>query len=345
MHRELDVSCARSLRSALRVRAAVEAVECGEAQEIMAAYFDRLFRSLTTQREALERVERHGGRIGAVDFGHISDATVSQLAVVDDSRDDRRHHSRSTRERTAPVRQLHGRRAGSLSSPPLGMFLDADRHIYIDEDMRELMSLVFAARVAGESKRAIKRLLAEHGHDVTIRGVEAILGQALYMGELRSGKLPNGEPRRVNRDPFRGVEPIVDRRTFERVQAMKTPSGRVAPSERLLARLGVLRCACCGSKMSAGGQWATYVTASGETRRTRYAFYKCGMFAECAAPSSISAENVERYVVELTKQQLSDIEERESSLREARRRARRREHRDRRRSTRSLPSRCRRRDL
>ena len=71
-------------------------------------------------------------------------------------------------------------------------------------------------------------------------------------------------------------EPIVKRRVWDAVKAMRVPSGRTAKSERLLARLGVLRCASCGGRMVAGGAWVKYTAASGDVRRTRYAFYKCG---------------------------------------------------------------------
>ena len=84
------------------------------------------------------------------------------------------------------------------------------------------------------------------------------------------------------------------------VQAMRVPSGRTAKSELLLSRQGVLKCASCGGRMVAGGAWATYTTAAGETRRTRYAFYKCGRGAsqDCPNPVSISAARLEEHVIE-----------------------------------------------
>ena len=197
VHRELDVSGTRALSKRPGLRAAVEAVESGEAQEIHGAYFDRLFRSLKTQAEAIERVERHGGKLLSLDFGQISEQTVAQWVTSQQVGMMAEYHARSTRERTEPTR-VRIVQAGQLPwpKPPLGILLNDDRTLTIDENMRELMALVFATRAAGESKQAIKRLLAEHGHRVTIRGVEAILGQALYMGELHFGE-------RVNRHPVR----------------------------------------------------------------------------------------------------------------------------------------------
>lgn len=57
--------------------AAVAAVERGDADILYAAYFDRLFRSLRTQDEVVERVGRGGGRLFAVDVGEVSDASAA----------------------------------------------------------------------------------------------------------------------------------------------------------------------------------------------------------------------------------------------------------------------------
>ena len=45
------------------LREAIEAVEAGEADVIVTAYFDRLVRSLKVQAEVVQRVERAGGKV------------------------------------------------------------------------------------------------------------------------------------------------------------------------------------------------------------------------------------------------------------------------------------------
>ena len=52
-------------------------------------------------------------------------------------------------------------------------------------------------------------------------------------------------------------------RDLERLQRVSVPRGRRAKSERLLARLGVLRCGTCDARMSVG------------TSQGRYALYRC----------------------------------------------------------------------
>lgn len=69
VYEELDVSGRKPLAQRPGLSAAVAAVERGDADILYAAYFDRLFRSLRTQDEVVERVGRGGGRLFAVDVG------------------------------------------------------------------------------------------------------------------------------------------------------------------------------------------------------------------------------------------------------------------------------------
>ena len=57
---ELDVSGGTALENRAGLRSAIEAIESGVAQVLLAAYFDRLCRSLKVQAELVERVEQAG---------------------------------------------------------------------------------------------------------------------------------------------------------------------------------------------------------------------------------------------------------------------------------------------
>src|SRR3954453_21196426 len=63
VHEELDVSGGKPLADRPGLRAAVAAVEAGDAEVVASAYFDRLFRSLSTQAEVIDRIERAGGQV------------------------------------------------------------------------------------------------------------------------------------------------------------------------------------------------------------------------------------------------------------------------------------------
>ena len=56
---------------------AVAAVEAGEAQVIVAAYFDRFFRSVRIKEEVVDYIEGLGGQVLTVDLGAISNATAA----------------------------------------------------------------------------------------------------------------------------------------------------------------------------------------------------------------------------------------------------------------------------
>lgn len=58
---ELDVSGGTALEQRHGLRRAVEAVEDGAADIVVASYFDRLVRSLRVQDELVSRVEAAGG--------------------------------------------------------------------------------------------------------------------------------------------------------------------------------------------------------------------------------------------------------------------------------------------
>ncbi|MHB1538553.1 MAG: recombinase family protein [Solirubrobacteraceae bacterium] len=101
IHEELDVSGGKALAERPGLSAAVAAVEAGAAEVVAAAYFDRLFRSLPTQSEVVQRVERAGGQVLAIDVGRVTEGSAAQWlsgtmmgAVAD-------YQRRSMRERSA----------------------------------------------------------------------------------------------------------------------------------------------------------------------------------------------------------------------------------------------------
>src|SRR5438105_8339515 len=53
-------------------------IEAGRADQLVVAYFDRLVRSLKVQLEVIERVERAGGEIFALDHGKLTNGTAAQ---------------------------------------------------------------------------------------------------------------------------------------------------------------------------------------------------------------------------------------------------------------------------
>jgi hypothetical protein len=87
---------------------------------------------------------------------------------------------------------------------------------------------------------------------------------------------------------------------------MVIPSGRKAKSERLLARLGVLRCGSCGARM---------VVGTARQGGKRYPYYRCPPVGDCPQRVTISAHIVEGVVVAAVRRRLADVEGRASAER------------------------------
>ena len=75
---EIDVSGRLPLSKRPGLLAAIEMIEAGRADQLVVAYFDRLVRSLKVQLEVIERVERAGGEIFALDHGKLTNGTAAQ---------------------------------------------------------------------------------------------------------------------------------------------------------------------------------------------------------------------------------------------------------------------------
>ena len=134
----------------------------------------------------------------------------------------------------------------------------------------------------------VRAHLTTHGVSRSYHGVQALLQSRIPLGELRFGELLNEHAHTA----------IVDEDTWRRVQRMEVPRGRRPKSERLLARLGVLRCGTCGARMVVGFR-------TDRRYGRRYDFYRCPPVGDCPRRVTISADVVEQKIVEAVKTLLS----------------------------------------
>jgi DNA invertase Pin-like site-specific DNA recombinase len=295
---EIDVSGGLPLGRRPGLAAAVRAIERGEAGVVVAAYFDRLFRSLATQEECVRRVEAAGGRVVALDTGDITGASAGQwlsgtlLGAVSE------YVSRSARERST-AGQERAIAAGKVPWPRVttGYRRNDDGTWRVEPAEAELVARAFAMRRGGATIERVRALLRENGIQISYHGTMTLLASRTVLGEVN----------------FRGwVNPaafpaIVDRDVFEAVQKMVVPRGPQPRSDRLLARLGVLRCASCGARM---------VVAT--SNMSQYYIYRCPPTGDCAARASVPALTVEREVAQAVRAALADVEGRASAQAEAR---------------------------
>ena len=134
----------------------------------------------------------------------------------------------------------------------------------------------FKRRDLGASLVEIQAFLAENGIERALSGVAWMLRSRMYLGEIHFGELHNTHAH----------EAIVkDRGLFERVQRRTVSRGRQAKSERLLARLGVLRCGTCASRMVINSDSGSY--RCGDTSANR-----------CRRRAAVKADRVEAMVLD-----------------------------------------------
>lgn len=286
---ELDVSGGTALAKRHGLRRAVEMVEAGEASVVVVAFFDRLVRSLAVQAEVVERIEQAGGRILAVDVGEVRADTASHwlsstlLGAVAE------YQRRSTSERTADAK----RRAVARGVPPFpnvppGYRRREDGSLEPHPEQARAVADAFRLRADGATVMEVREHLRQHGIERSFHGTTALLQSRIVLGELHFGDLVNTEAH----------PPLVDVRTWSAVQKMRSPRGRRPKSERLLARLGVLRCGTCGARMVVG------TTKQGGKV---HSFYRCPPNADCPRRVTISAEVAERTVVDAVKELLAGM--------------------------------------
>ena len=159
---------------------------------------------------------------------------------------------------------------------PVGYVRGEDGVLVVEPAAAKVVVQAFKRRDLGASLVEIQALLAENGIERALSGVAWMLRSRMYLGEIHFGELHN----------TRAHEAIVkDRGLFERVQRRTVSRGRQAKSERLLARLGVLRCGTCGSRMVINSDSGSY--RCGDTSANR-----------CRRRAAVKADRVEAMVLD-----------------------------------------------
>jgi DNA invertase Pin-like site-specific DNA recombinase/DNA-binding transcriptional MerR regulator len=301
---EMDVSGGTSLERRTGLRTAVETVEAGQAEVVVAAYFDRLVRSLKVQTELVERVEAAGGEVLALDVGQVTEGTAGQwlsgtmLGAVSE------YQRRTTRERTgAAQRRAVERGVPPLANIPPGYRRGEDGRLVVEPREAPIVAEAFKLRASGASIKEVRAFMQTHGIERTWRSTQTTLASPIVLGEIHFGEMVNLEAHPA----------IVGRETFQRVQKMIVPRGRRAVSDRLLARLGVLRCGTCGGKMIVGSRNNPNAKRSPNGKDARYPMYRCSPTGDCPQRVAISAVQAEGFVVERVRELLADSEGRASA--------------------------------
>jgi len=203
------------------------------------------------------------------------------------------YHCGVTAERTADAK----RPAVERGVPPFPNFppglRQRDERLEPHPKEARVVADAFDLRANGATVMEVSEFLRQHGIERSFHGTQALLTSRIALGELRFGEMvnPNAHPA------------IVDAEVWQKVQRMRSPRGRRPKSERLLARLGVLRCGTCGSRMVVGFQ------TQGEKL---WDFYRCPPIGDCPQRVTSSAGAAERTVIDAVQELLADMEGRAS---------------------------------
>lgn len=242
----------------------------------------------------VERVEAADGQVLAVDVGRVTNGSAGQCLSATMLGAVSEYHRRNTKQWLSEVQERAvARGALPWSRTPLGYRRLEDGTLQVEPDEAALIVRAFEVRAEGASITQIREMLKSHGVERSHRGVQVMLANRVYLGEVRFGEL-------VNLDAH---EPIVSRDLFARVQRMVIPRGRQPKSEYLLARLGILRCASCGARLSAMQM----------PQQGGYRVYRHTSTTDCPHKVTVAAEMVERAVVDAVRSALADVEGRASA--------------------------------
>jgi DNA invertase Pin-like site-specific DNA recombinase len=288
---ELDVSGGAALARRPGLSRALDLIESGRAGVVVVAYFDRLFRSLAVQREVTDRVEKAGGQILAVDVGEVRADTASHWITGTMLGAVAEYHRRATAERTEDAK----RRSVASGNPPfpnLPPWLERKgKDVRVNAKKARVVKEAAEMRADGATIADVRKYLRRHGIERSYHGTQSLLQSRMLLGELRFGEY-------LNETAFPAVVSV---ETWQRVQRATVRRGRRAKSERLLARLDVLRCGTCDARMVVG-------TAN----HGNYPLYRCPPIGDCPRRVTISADIAERVVVDAVKDLLAGIEGRAS---------------------------------
>jgi site-specific DNA recombinase len=298
-HDELDVSGNALLDDRPGLSQAVTAVLTGAAEIIVGAHNERLWWNHEVRGQVLRLVREAGGEVWAVDTGCLTNGTAAEefSSEVRTSADKLTRNQNAEKSRAAVIRAIE-RGVPPWSNVTPGYRRRDDGRYEPDPRTANVVERAFKMRAEGATVDAIRAFLASNGIERSFHGVDKLLSSRVVLGEIHFGKYkPN----------LSAHTPIVDRDLWKTVQRVKSPRGRRAKSDRLLARLGVLRCASCGSRMVVG-------TAN----RSQYWIYRCPPTGDCEHRVTIAAELVEGIVTERVREALADIEGRASAEQGAR---------------------------
>src|SRR5947199_8689978 len=189
---EIDVSGKLPLVRRPGLLRAIEMVEAGEADHIVVAYFDRLVRSLKVQLEVIERVERAGGEIFALDHGKLTNGTAATRLSTNMMGAVFQYFAEVTGEKVTAA-QARAVARGVLPNSRIvpGYMRGEDGVLVVVPELAPVVRELFERRDRGATIVELQAFLLECGIERSVAGVASMLRSRLYLGEIHFGELHN----------------------------------------------------------------------------------------------------------------------------------------------------------
>jgi DNA invertase Pin-like site-specific DNA recombinase len=188
---------------------AVEMIEAGQADHIVVAYFDRLVRSLKVQLEVIERVERAGGEIFALDHGKLTNGTAATRLSTNMMGAVFQYFAEVTGEKVTAAQACAVARGVLPNSRIVPGYMRREEGVLVVvPELAPVVREVCERRDRGATIVELQAFLLERGIERSVAGVASMLRSRIYLGEIRFGELHNPSAH----------EPIIkDRGLFEPV--------------------------------------------------------------------------------------------------------------------------------
>jgi site-specific DNA recombinase len=292
---EIDVSGDALLSDRPQLSRAVVAVQTGAAEVIAGAHTERLWWNHETASQVIRLVEDANGEVWSADQGLLTRRSAAdEFSGTVRTAADRLARQQNTEKTKAAIQRAINRGVAPWPRVTTGYRKRPDGRYEPDPKTAPVVREAFELRAGGATVREVREHLRASGVRLSFPGVTKLLKSPAVVGEIRFGKF---------RPNLAAHDAIVDRGTWETVQRTRVPAGRKSKSERLLARLGILRCGTCDSKL---------VTTVAMSDGKPYPIYRC-QNVDCSRRVTISAPNVEALVVERVQAEFADVEGRASA--------------------------------
>lgn len=280
---EIDVSGGTPLAQRKGLRRAVEAIEAGQADAIVVAYFDRLVRDVGVQSEVRRRVEAAGGDV-ITDLGDLTNCGANGTFINNIFGSAAQHYKDLIAEKSAAGVDRAIIDKGHWPVVLIPGLRRTEHAIELEPATASAVGEAFRLRARGATVNAVRDHLRAHGIERSFHGTMSLLRSRQAIGEVSY------------REHSTTIPALIDRDTWSKVQKLKIPRGPKPKSDRLLARLGVLRCASCDGRMV-----VSTANSSGSV------IYRCSSVGDCTRRMAISADIVEGEVIAWVKHHLAGI--------------------------------------